>query len=114
MTDSTSELDLHAPRVHAALESYWRQNLRIMAMLLALWAAVSFGCGILIADWLNQFRLPLTGFPLGFWFAQQGAIYVFVLLIFAYVYLMNRLDRRFRVNEPAARGGGDDASAGES
>ena len=52
-----------------------------MAGLLALWAAVSFGAGILLADWLNQFRLPLTGFPLGFWFAQQGSIVTFVICI---------------------------------
>jgi putative solute:sodium symporter small subunit len=65
-----------------------------MAGLLVLWAAASFGCGILIADWLNQFRLPFTGFPLGFWFAQQGSIVVFVLCILLYCIAMNRLDRR--------------------
>lgn len=88
------EPDLHAPRVHAALDRYWRDNLRVMACLLALWAAVSFGAGILLADWLNQFRLPLTGFPLGFWFAQQGSIVTFVLCILLYCVIMNRLDRR--------------------
>jgi putative solute:sodium symporter small subunit len=86
--------DLHDPQIHAALERYWRANLRIMVTLLLIWASVSFGCGILFADWLNQFRLPLTGFPLGFWFAQQGAIVVFVLCILVYCLLMNRLDRR--------------------
>lgn len=86
--------DLHDPAVHAALDRYWRANLRIMFVLLVIWAGVSFGCGILLADWLNRFRLPLTGFPLGFWFAQQGAILVFVLCILAYCILMNRLDRR--------------------
>ncbi len=86
--------DLHDPRVHAALDRYWRSNLRIMAALLAVWAAVSLGCGVLLADWLNQFRLPFTGFPLGFWFAQQGAIVVFVLCILTYCVAMNRLDRR--------------------
>lgn len=65
-----------------------------MAALLALWAAVSFGAGILLAGWLNQFRLPLTGFPLGFWFAQQGSIVTFVLCILLYCVIMNRLDRR--------------------
>jgi putative solute:sodium symporter small subunit len=92
--DPGSEPDLHSPRVHAALELYWRQNLRIMAALLVIWAAVSFGCGILLADWLNQFRLPFTGFPLGFWFAQQGSIVIFVLCILAYCFAMNRLDRQ--------------------
>jgi putative solute:sodium symporter small subunit len=78
----------------AVLERYWRSNLRIMAALLVLWASVSFVCGILIADWLNQFRLPFTGFPLGFWFAQQGSIAVFVVCILIYCVAMNRLDRR--------------------
>ncbi len=87
-------LDLHDPRVHALLDAYWRGNLRIMAALLALWAAVSFGCGILLADWLNQFSLPGTGLPLGFWFAQQGAVITFVICILLYCIAMNRLDRR--------------------
>lgn len=86
--------DLHDPAVHAALDRYWRTNLRIMLVLLVIWAGVSFGCGILAADWLNQFRLPFSGFPLGFWFAQQGAIVAFVLCILVYCILMNRLDRR--------------------
>jgi putative solute:sodium symporter small subunit len=94
MSDASSGPDLHSPRVHAALELYWRQNLRIMAVLLVLWAAVSFGCGILLADWLNQYRLPWTGFPLGFWFAQQGSVVVFVLCILLYCIAMNRLDRK--------------------
>ncbi len=86
--------DLHDPAVHAALDRYWRSNLRIMIVLLLVWAGVSFGCGILLADWLNHFRLPFTGFPLGFWFAQQGAILGFVVCILVYCALMNRLDRR--------------------
>ena len=90
---STLEPDLHDPRIHAALDRYWRNNLRIMAALLALWAAVSFGASILFADWLNQFRLPLTGFPLGFWFAQQGSVVTFVICILLYCVIMNRLDR---------------------
>jgi putative solute:sodium symporter small subunit len=81
-------------RLQAALDRYWRSNLRIMAALLVLWAAPSFGCGILFADWLNRFRLPFTGFPLGFWFAQQGSIAIFVLCILIYCLAMNRLDRR--------------------
>jgi putative solute:sodium symporter small subunit len=65
-----------------------------MAVLLSLWAGVSFVCGILIADWLNQYRVPFTGFPLGFWFAQQGSIAVFVVCILIYCVAANRLDRR--------------------
>ena len=86
--------DLHDPAVRAALDRYWRANLRIMLVLLIAWASISFGCGVLLADWLNQFRLPLTGFPLGFWFAQQGAIIGFVLCILVYCVQMNRLDRQ--------------------
>jgi putative solute:sodium symporter small subunit len=81
-------------RLREALNRYWRSNLRVMAALLCVWAFVSFGCGILFADWLNQFNLPFTGFPLGFWFAQQGSIVVFVICILAYCFAMNRLDER--------------------
>jgi putative solute:sodium symporter small subunit len=77
--------------------AYWHANLRIIGSLLTIWFAVSFGCGILLVDWLNQFNL--FGFKLGFWWAQQGAIYVFVLLILLYVILMQRLDRRFGVSD---------------
>ena len=90
----TSGPDLHDPAVHAALERYWRSNLRIMVVLLLFWAAASFGGGILLAEWLNQYRLPGTGLPLGFWMAQQGSIVVFVVCILVYCLLMNRLDRR--------------------
>jgi len=76
---------------------YWKKNLSYLAILLSIWFVVSFGAGILLADFLNQFKL--AGFPLGFWFAQQGSIYVFVLLIFVYVFLMNRLDKAFDVDE---------------
>lgn len=76
---------------------YWKRNLRYLAILLSIWFLVSFVCGILLVDQLNAFKLG--GFPLGFWFAQQGAIYVFVILIFVYMYLMNKLDREFDVDE---------------
>jgi putative solute:sodium symporter small subunit len=78
---------------------YWRRNVRYVAALLAVWALVSFGCGIVWAEALNRWRVPGTGFPVGFWFAQQGAIYAFLLLIALYVGLMNRLDREFGVRE---------------
>ena len=79
--------------------AYWRRNLRYVVSLLAVWFAVSFGAGILLVEPLNRIRIPGTGFPLGFWFAQQGSIYAFVILIFVYVRLMNRLDREFGVDE---------------
>ncbi len=80
-----------------SLQTYWKKNLRYLAILLTIWFTVSYGCGILFADTLNNFKLG--GFPLGFWFAQQGAIYVFVVLIFVYVILMNNLDKEFDVDE---------------
>jgi len=79
--------------------AYWRANLRLVLRLLCVWFLVSYGFGILLADLLNRIRIPGTGFPLGFWFAQQGSIYVFVVLIFVYVWRMNRLDREFGVAE---------------
>ncbi len=76
---------------------YWKRNLRYLAILLSIWFVVSFGFGIILAEPLNAFQIG--GFPLGFWFAQQGAIYVFVILIFVYMYLMNKLDLEFDVDE---------------
>jgi len=76
---------------------YWRKNLQYLGILLSIWFIVSFGFGILLVEQLDSIRIG--GFGLGFWFAQQGSIYVFVVLIFVYVWLMNRLDRRFDVNE---------------
>ena len=87
----------------ARARAYWTRNLRILALLLAIWFAISFGAGILFAETLNRIRIPGTGFPLGFWFAQQGSIYGFVALIFVYVALMNRLDREFDVDEEPGR-----------
>jgi putative solute:sodium symporter small subunit len=77
--------------------SYWRANIKLLLALLSIWFFCSFGLGILWADWLDQYRL--FGFKLGFWFAQQGSIYIFVVLIFIYVYAANRLDHRYGVDE---------------
>jgi putative solute:sodium symporter small subunit len=74
-------------------QTYWKKNLLYLSILLLLWFAVSFGAGILFVDKLNSIKLG--GFKLGFWFAQQGAIYTFVILIFVYIYLMNKLDNQF-------------------
>lgn len=76
---------------------YWNANLRLLTILLILWFIVSYGFGILLVEPLNA--IQLGGYPLGFWFAQQGSIYVFVVLIFIYAMLMNRLDRTFDVDE---------------
>jgi putative solute:sodium symporter small subunit len=79
------------------MERYWKKNLQTLALLLFIWFLVSFGFGILWVEELNTIRLG--GFKLGFWFAQQGSIYSFVILIFIYVIRMNALDREFKVNE---------------
>ena len=99
-----------APRdVADAVDRYWRRNLIVMSILLAIWAAVGLGCGVLVADWLNQFKLG--GFPLGFWFAHQGAILVYVVLILVYALVMNRLDAAHHRNLARVRyEGEDDAS----
>lgn len=76
---------------------YWKKNLTYVGILLAIWFIVSYGFGIIFVERLNAIRIG--GFKLGFWFAQQGSIYVFVVLIFVYVKLMNRLDRAFEVDE---------------
>ncbi|MEZ5096313.1 MAG: DUF4212 domain-containing protein [Nocardioides sp.] len=78
-------------------QEYWRRNLRLMAGLLAIWALVSFGAGILFVEALN--KVNIAGFPLGFWFSQQGSIIVFVLLIAVYVWRMDRLDAEFGIDE---------------
>lgn len=76
---------------------YWKANIKYLSILLIIWALVSYGAGILFKDELNSFRLG--GFKLGFWFAQQGAMYVFVILIFVYVRLMNKLDKKYGYDE---------------
>ena len=78
-------------------KKYWKKNLKYLAILLSIWFLVSFVFGILLVDELNTIRVG--GFKLGFWFAQQGAIYVFVILIFVYIRLMNTLDKEFGFNE---------------
>ncbi|MEN3322322.1 DUF4212 domain-containing protein [Mariniflexile soesokkakense] len=78
-------------------KAYWKENIRYLFILLAIWFLVSYGAGILFKDALNQIKMG--GFKLGFWFAQQGAIYVFVVLIFVYVRLMNKLDKKYGYDE---------------
>ena len=78
-------------------QDYWKANVRLLGLLLSIWFIVSFGVGILLVAQLNE--IPFFGFKLGFWWAQQGAIYVFVILIFAYIYVMQRLDRKFGVSD---------------
>ncbi len=94
MASEASSLDeslTRDPRARACIARYWRRNVALMAGLLFVWAAVSLGCGVLFADSLNAIRLG--GFPLGFWFAQQGSILVFVVLVLVYALAMAKLDR---------------------
>ncbi|MDD1795796.1 DUF4212 domain-containing protein [Enterovibrio makurazakiensis] len=78
-------------------QAYWQKNVRLMAGLLVVWFVVSFGCGILFVDELNQIRIG--GYKLGFWFAQQGSIYTFLAIIFIYAFQMRKLDREFGVED---------------
>lgn len=77
--------------------AYWRENIRLLLTLMAIWFACSFGAGILFRDFLDQFSLG--GYPLGFWFAQQGSIYIFIALIFYYVVKMRRIERKYDLDD---------------
>jgi len=77
--------------------AYWKENIKYLTVLLVIWFLASYGAGILFKDALNE--ITIGGFKLGFWFAQQGSIYVFVILIFVYVRLMNKLDEKYGYNE---------------
>lgn len=93
----SEEDSAESPQNGQSNKAYWQANLRLMGWLLAIWFIVSYGCGILFVDQLDTIRIG--GFKLGFWFAQQGSIYVFVVLIFVYVWQMNKLDRKHDVDE---------------
>lgn len=77
--------------------SYWQANVRIVLRLLCVWFIISFGCGILLVDFLDQFRIG--GFKLGFWMAQQGSIYGFVILIYVYIWQMDKLDQKYKLDQ---------------
>jgi len=89
--------------------AYWRRNVTIMSCLLAVWAFVGLGCGILWADWLNQWSLG--GVPLGFWFAQQGSIATFVVLILIYALAMNWLDADYHCRAAALKTASENGGA---
>ena len=78
-------------------KKYWKRNLTYLSIQLSIWFVVSFGCGILFVDQLD--KIQFGGFKLGFWFSQQGSIFIFVILIFIYVFLMNRLDKKHDMEE---------------
>ena len=76
------------------LDQYWKANLRLVLRLLSVWFLASYGCGILFVEFLDQYTF--FGFKLGFWFAQQGSIYIFVIIIFVYINQMKKLDEAFK------------------
>ena len=78
-------------------QSYWKSNLKVVFSLLLVWFIASYGFGIIFSDFLDQIKIG--GFKLGFWFAQQGSIFVFVILIFVYVWLMKKLDKKYTDKE---------------
>jgi putative solute:sodium symporter small subunit len=82
---------------NAGANAYWKENIRLLVTLMAIWFLVSFGAGILFRDFLDQFMLG--GFPLGFWFAQQGSIYVFIALIFYYAWKMKKIERQYDLDD---------------
>ncbi|MBT6032432.1 MAG: DUF4212 domain-containing protein [Kordiimonadaceae bacterium] len=90
---------------------YWKENVSLLLKLLAIWFVVSFGMGIILADYLDQFQF--FGFRLGFWMSQQGSIYVFVALIFVYVSKMNKLDKKYSVEEDEGDVPAEDLAKGD-
>tara|TARA_X000000368_G_C22904150_1_gene655499 strand:- start:386 stop:643 length:258 start_codon:yes stop_codon:yes gene_type:complete len=78
-------------------KEYWKANIRLLIILLSVWLMIWFGFGIILSDFLDKFSIG--GFKLGFWFAQQGSIYGFVILIFAYVFAMNRIEKKLNNNK---------------
>ena len=100
--DNLPEPGEHGEEVldEATVHRYWRANVRLLVGLLLIWFLVSFGFGVLLVEPLN--RIPFFGFKLGFWWAQQGAIYVFVAIIFVYVVLIRRIERQHGVDDDEA------------
>jgi len=96
-TPPSSEGDSGAPPKPAPNVAYWRQNLTVISILLSIWAIVAFGCSVIGIEWLNQFKIG--NLPLGFWFAQQGSMYVFLVLVLVYALVMDYLDRKHGVKE---------------
>ena len=96
-TDKTMDKAPDTGETHAAEGAYWRENVRLLVTLMSIWFAASFGAGIIFRDFLDQFMLG--GYPLGFWFAQQGAIYTFIALIFTYVIRMKQIERKYDLDD---------------
>jgi len=78
-------------------KAYWRATLKLLVVMLSIWAFTSLGVSIVFVEFFN--KIVIGGFPLGFWFAQQGSIYIFILLIFVYIYFMGKIDKKYDVHE---------------
>ncbi|GAA4049906.1 DUF4212 domain-containing protein [Parerythrobacter jejuensis] len=96
MADNSND-EVPETETNAAEGAYWRENIRLLVTLMSIWFICSFGAGILFRDWLDQFSIG--GYPLGFWFAQQGSIYIFIALIFVYVIRMKKIERKFDLDD---------------
>lgn len=96
-SDVSQQSAAESGETSAAAGAYWRENLRLLVALMAIWFACSFGAGILFRGFLDQFMLG--GYPLGFWFAQQGSIYIFIALIFFYVVRMKQIERKYDLDD---------------
>ena len=97
MSENSSDAPERDGETSANEQAYWSQNIRLLWTLMSIWFVVSFGAGILFRDFLDQFALG--GYPLGFWFAQQGAIYFFILLIFFYSVRMKQIERQYDLDD---------------
>ena len=97
MSEKSPNVPLQHGEASEAEQAYWSQNIRLLWTLMSIWFIVSFGAGILFRDWLDQFSI--AGYPLGFWFAQQGAIYFFILLIVFYSIRMKRIERQYDLDD---------------
>ena len=89
--------DTESPETNTAEGAYWKENIRLLVTLMSIWFICSFGAGILFRDFLDQFMIG--GYPLGFWFAQQGSIYIFIGLIFYYVVKMRKIERKYDLDD---------------
>jgi len=108
MNDRLQSLSENKSSHDVRSKDFWRANIKLLCLLLLVWFAVSFGAGILFVDVLN--KISLGGYPLGFWFAQQGSIYIFVALIFIYSHRMKALERKFAEDEAHDSGDGEPIS----
>ena len=95
--EQPTQNDTETSETSEAEGAYWKENIRLLVSLMSIWFICSFGAGILFRDFLDQFMIG--GYPLGFWFAQQGSIYIFIGLIFYYVVKMRKIERKYDLDD---------------